>query len=118
MANYVDAEVLKDEICSYKKTGVVSEDLGKYIMLMVRGIGQKYKAPEDHQSDCILKSLKALNYLDCRRKPSWIFNYLTSTIFNHYRRLYVENAKQLGYFEKYCRNEHGVEISEIYWDSI
>lgn len=118
MANYVDASKLRDEICEYKKTGIMSDQLGIYLMKMCEGIGSKYQSSDDAISECVLKSVKALSYIDCRRKPSWIFNYLTSTIFNHFRRMYVENAKHLNYFEKYVRLEYGIDINDIYWDSI
>jgi len=118
MTNYVNATEFKDKICEFKKSGKISESLGLDLMNMCKGIGAKYKAHDDAVSDCILKSIKALDYIDCRRKPSWIFNYITSVIFNHYRRMYVENARQLNNFEKFCRNEYGIEISELHWESI
>ena len=83
---FVDKDALKQEIKTYQETEVMSEELGKMLLLMAKKYASKanfsgYSYKEDFVSFSIYRMIMMLKKIDCERPDSNPFSYLTQLMY-------------------------------------
>lgn len=81
---YIDKEELVREIKLYKKTSLISEELGKMLLLLAYRYANKfnfigYSYKDEFISDAVLRMVDQLNKIDPYMENSQPFSYLTLT---------------------------------------
>jgi len=98
---YIDSQLLKDEIILFKQTNVISNTLGKMIMLMVTRVGIKYRADDDSKSGAILHCIQGLKYVRTDNTPLYVFNYFSTILLNYFRHRYTITCKKNREWDEY-----------------
>lgn len=101
---YLNPIEFKNEIAKSREEGRITDKLGDMFKLLVENIGHKFHGPmfdEDTDADTIAKCCAVIDYIDLRRKPSWIFNYYTTTVFNNFHRQYSDHYRSRRKWSEY-----------------
>ena len=79
---YVDPSMLKSEMVKFKKSKIISDDLGNMLMLIARKYASRsnfsgYSFKEDFVSDAIHRMVEQLDKIDLDHPKCNCFSYLT-----------------------------------------
>jgi len=96
---YIDAKAMSDELMAWKKCGVMSDKLGKMILAIVNGLGQKknfsgYTYLEDMKGLALEFLVKYARNFDARKKNANAFSYCTQIAYCGFIQYIQKEQKQ------------------------